>query len=51
MEDSVKAANSLGEYASLDYTFVGTREHMLCEALCKACDERAEDGIATAASE
>ena len=50
-EDVVKAKNCLAEYANLDYTFVGTREHMLCEALCAACDENSDEAVATAAAD
>ena len=40
-----------GEYASLDYTLVGTREHDLLEALCAACESQDEEAVATAAAE
>lgn len=49
--DTVKAKNLLGEYAALDYTFVGTREHMLCEALAAACDSGDAEAVATAAAD
>lgn len=50
-EDLVKAQKLLGEYASLDYTLVGTREHDLLEALCQAVESNDEEAIATAAAE
>ena len=50
-EDLVKAQKLLGEYASLDYTLVGTREHDLLEALCAACESQDEEAVATAAAE
>ncbi|KAK7249433.1 beta-soluble NSF attachment protein [Aureococcus anophagefferens] len=40
-EDVVKAKNALAEYANLDYSFVGTREHMLCEQLTARVGRRA----------
>mmetsp|Transcript_27661 Transcript_27661/g.85490 ORF Transcript_27661/g.85490 Transcript_27661/m.85490 type:complete len:496 (-) Transcript_27661:30-1517(-) len=50
-EDVVKAKNLVAEYASLDYTFVGTREHQLCESLCAACEADDDAGVADAAAE
>ncbi|KAH8060761.1 hypothetical protein JL721_8977 [Aureococcus anophagefferens] len=50
-EDVVKAKNALAEYANLDYSFVGTLEHMLCEQLTAACEASSEEGVATAAAE
>ncbi|KAH8044893.1 hypothetical protein JL720_16918 [Aureococcus anophagefferens] len=49
--DVVKAKNALAEYANLDYSFVGTREHMLCEQLTAAREASSEEGVATAAAE
>mmetsp|Transcript_17198 Transcript_17198/g.69192 ORF Transcript_17198/g.69192 Transcript_17198/m.69192 type:complete len:319 (+) Transcript_17198:145-1101(+) len=50
-EDSVRAANKLSEYATLDYSFDGTREQQLCQGLIEAVDANDEDAVATAAAE
>lgn len=49
--DTVAASNKLGEFASLDYSFNGTREYMLCEQLCAACDAGQGQAVADAAAE
>ena len=49
--EQVAASNKLGEFASLDYSFNGTREYMLCEQLCAACDAGQGQAVADAAAE
>ena len=49
--DTVAARSRMAEYATLDYTFEGTREWVLVEALVKACEEYDTQGFADGCAE
>mmetsp|Transcript_12560 Transcript_12560/g.39866 ORF Transcript_12560/g.39866 Transcript_12560/m.39866 type:complete len:316 (+) Transcript_12560:40-987(+) len=50
-DDVVAAGNKFSEFRALDYSFDGTREAMLCEALLQAVDANDHEAVAAAAAD